>query len=140
MLEMPTEPITSEDVEKFFASQVGTASDDYAEDRPEQRQMAATIARAFNTHTHAVIEAGTGTGKSKAYLVPSVLFALKNGIPAIVSTHTKTLQDQLFAKEIAHLKEIIKPDLRVTILKGKTNYVCIKKRSEEHTYELQSQF
>ena len=130
MLEMPTEPITSEDVEKFFASQVGTASDDYAEDRPEQRQMAATIARAFNTHTHAVIEAGTGTGKSKAYLVPSVLFALKNRLPVIVSTHTKALQDQLFFKEIPHLLAVLGREARITVLKGRHNYVCLRKLQE----------
>jgi len=54
---------------------------DYSEDRPEQRQMAALITQAFNESKHALIEAGTGTGKSKAYLVPSLLFGLKKQFP-----------------------------------------------------------
>lgn len=128
ILALAKEKIDPKEVEKCFVPSRSSSPDtDYSEDRPEQRKMALAVTQALNEQKHAVIEAGTGTGKSKAYLVPSILFALKNGIPAIVSTHTKTLQDQLFAKEIAHLKEIIKPDLRVTILKGKTNYVCIKK-------------
>lgn len=102
----------------------------YAESRPEQLHMAATIADNLNTHTHSVIEAGTGVGKSKAYLVPSVLFALENQIPIIISTFTKALQDQLFFKEIPHLREITNKDLRVAVVKGKHNYVCLQKFDE----------
>ena|GEM_PF-3873057 len=124
-LGMPTSPIDEGEVEKLFAP-----SPEYAEDRLEQKKMAMAITSAFNARKHAVIEAGTGTGKSKAYLVPSVLFALKNSIPLIVSTHTKALQDQLFFKEIPHLKSIIGKPLHITVLKGKQNYVCLRKLQE----------
>lgn len=129
VLALPTQSIPLEDVEKYFSPQQieNLSSNDYSEDRPEQKKMAVAIATAFNTKTHSVIEAGTGTGKSKAYLVPSVLFALKNNIPVIISTHTKALQDQLFFKEIPHLRATVKKDLRVAVLKGKKNYVCLSK-------------
>ncbi len=122
------------ELDKYFISsslpQAPNSEMDYSEDRPEQKKMASIVANAFNNHKHVVIEAGTGTGKSKAYLTPSLLFALKNQIPIIISTHTKALQDQLFIKEIPHLKEIINPDLRVAMLKGKKNYVCLQKFKE----------
>src|SRR3989338_2270168 len=127
-LGLGTQPIEFSDVESYFLG-VGS-SGDYSEDRPEQRAMAALIAESFNECKHLVIEAGTGTGKSKAYLVPSLLFALKNAIPVIVATNTKALQDQLYQKEIQHLREKIKPDLRVAVLKGKKNYICLKKFEE----------
>jgi len=111
---------------------------DYSEDRPEQRKMASIVALAFNEHKHAVIEAGTGIGKSKAYLAPALVFSMKNGVPVIISTHTKALQDQLFVKEIPHLRDIINPDLRVALLKGKKNYVCLQK-FEEFSKEVQTE-
>ena len=132
MLALPTQSIPIEKIGEYFLPQhTGVpSSNDYSEDRPEQKKMAEAIANAFNTKTHTVIEAGTGTGKSKAYLVPSVLFSLKNNIPVIISTHTKALQDQLFFKEIPHLRATIKKDLRVAVLKGKKNYVCLSKFRE----------
>ena len=133
VLALETEAIDSAEVEKYFTpsnltSQKGEM--DYSEDRPEQRKMALSITKVFNERKHAVIEAGTGTGKSKAYLVPSLLFALKNSVPIIISTHTKALQDQLFFKEISHIRDTINPDLRVAVLKGKRNYVCLEKFEE----------
>ena len=113
--------------EQFIPRKSSSSDDDYSEDRPEQKAMAAFVAETFNSQRHAVIEAGTGTGKSKAYLVPSLLFALKNEVPVIISTHTKALQDQLYAKEIPHLKATIHQGLRVAVLKGKKNYVCLRK-------------
>lgn len=128
VLTLSTNPIDIAEVESKFTPQKN--GDDYSEDRPEQRKMAGMIAQAFNERRHAVIEAGTGTGKSKAYLVPSLLFALKNGVPVIVSTHTKALQDQLYFKEIPHLQKTIHPNLYVAVLKGKQNYVCVKRFEE----------
>lgn len=126
-----TKSIDLQEVERQFAPRSGQSPDeDYSEDRPEQKKMAALIAHAYNCCRHAVIEAGTGTGKSKAYLVPSLLFALKNKIPIIISTHTKALQDQLFVKEIPHLKATVSPEIRVAVLKGKRNYVCLGKFEE----------
>ncbi len=130
------------EMDKFFnPSLLPKPSDsemDYSEDRPEQRKMASIVASAFNEHKHAVIEAGTGIGKSKAYLTPALLFSMKNGVPVIISTHTKALQDQLFVKEIPHLRDIINPDLRVALLKGKKNYVCLQK-FEEFSEEVQAE-
>lgn len=122
-----TENIDFSEIKQYFTPSQKQSENDYAEDRPEQQKMAAMIADSFSEHRHLVIEAGTGTGKSKAYLVPSIAFALKNCIPVIIATHTKTLQDQLFLKEIPHLKSTINPDLRVTMIKGKKNYVCLTK-------------
>lgn len=130
ILSLETKPIELADLESKFKPHIGNKDNDYSEDRPEQRKMASLVAQAFNEQLHAVIEAGTGTGKSKAYLVPSILFSRKNGIPVIISTHTKALQDQLFFKEIPHLKETIYPNLRVAVLKGKQNYVCVRKFEE----------
>ncbi|MDP2629839.1 MAG: exonuclease domain-containing protein, partial [Candidatus Uhrbacteria bacterium] len=126
---MPLEiaSIEQSDVGDCFSRQGGATTESYNEERPEQKRMALVIAEAFNTKTHAVIEAGTGTGKSKAYLAPASLFAQKNSIPMVIATYTKALQDQLFNKEIPHIKEIISDELRVTLLKGKTNYVCLTK-------------
>lgn len=131
MLTFETKEIDLNEVERNFVY-TGQLSgpEDYSEDRPEQKKMAGLIASAFNENKHVVIEAGTGTGKSKAYLVPSLLFALQNWIPVIISTHTKALQDQLFIKEIPHIKNTINPDLKVALLKGKKNYVCLQKFSE----------
>ncbi len=124
-LPLETNTIDLNQVEKFFTPSDGVL--EYAEDRPEQRAMARFVAKAFNGKQHAVVEAGTGIGKSKAYLVPSVLFALKNGIPVVISTFTKALQDQLAFKEISHVRNTVKPDLRVAVVKGKQNYVCLNK-------------
>lgn len=123
-----TRPIDVAEVEKFFS--IGTRTLEYSEDRPEQCSMARFVAEAFNEKRHAVVEAGTGVGKSKAYLVPSVMFALKNDIPVVISTFTKALQDQLAFKEIKHVCDTVKPDLRVAVVKGKQNYVCLSKFRE----------
>lgn len=123
-----TRPIDLPEVEKSFSPGAGML--EYSEDRPEQRSMARFIAEAFNEKRHAVVEAGTGVGKSKAYLVPSVLFSIKNDIPVVISTFTKALQDQLAFKEIKHVRDTLKPDLRVAVIKGKQNYVCLDKFRE----------
>ena len=124
-LAVGTSPIDPKEVDDQFIPK-GEGKDDYSEDRPEQRKMASIITRAFNESKHAIIEAGTGTGKSKAYLVPSLLFGLKNNFPVIISTYTRALQDQLFFKEIPHIRNTISPNLRVAMLKGKKNYVCVR--------------
>lgn len=124
-------------VDVFF--EPGTGGPQYAEKRPEQIEVARLIVESFNNNTHAVIEAGTGVGKSKAYLTPSVLFALKNQIPVAISTYTKALQDQLATKEIPHIREIVDRNLRVAVVKGKQNYVCLKK-FKDFTDEMITEF
>src|SRR5437016_9925834 len=75
--------------------------------RPQQQQMAVAVARALGAKEHLVVEAGTGVGKSLAYLVPAILFAGANHKKAVVSTHTINLQEQLIAKDLPMLARIL---------------------------------
>ena len=93
------------------------------EERDEQRQLAAAIERVFDEGGPLVAEAGTGVGKSLAYLVPALSRALA-GERVIVSTHTLPLQDQLVRKDIPALQEALGTNVTVTVLKGRTNYLC----------------
>ena len=88
--------------------------------REQQLEMVEAVGNAIKNHTSAVIEAGTGVGKTFAYLVP----ALASGGRIIVSTGTKTLQDQLFAKDLPIVKESLKTDSKIALLKGRANYLC----------------
>ncbi|HET9701822.1 MAG TPA: ATP-dependent DNA helicase [Burkholderiales bacterium] len=88
--------------------------------RAQQLEMAQAVAQAIASHGVLVAEAGTGTGKTFAYLVP----ALRSGGKVIVSTGTKTLQDQLFSRDIPMVKEALGLPARVALLKGRSNYVC----------------
>ena len=88
--------------------------------REQQLEMVEAVGNAIKNHTSAVIEAGTGVGKTFAYLVP----ALASGGRVIVSTGTKTLQDQLFAKDLPIVKESLKTDSKIALLKGRANYLC----------------
>ncbi len=94
------------------------------EHRPQQETMARAIADALLTQEHLIIEAPTGVGKTLAYLVPAILYALDHGRKAIVSTHTKNLQEQLFKKDIPLVHSILGKDFRVAVLKGRRNYLC----------------
>jgi len=95
--------------------------------RTPQMDMAQVVARAFNQEAFLVGEAGTGVGKSLAYLVPSVLWAIKNNGRVIVSTQTKTLQDQLFSKELPLLFDTLDEPFLATLLKGRANYICLRR-------------
>jgi ATP-dependent DNA helicase DinG len=92
--------------------------------RPEQQQMAAAVARALDESRHLVVEAGTGVGKSLAYLVPAVLFALEHKRKAIISTHTINLQEQLLQKDIPIVRALIDQPFEAALLKGRQNYLC----------------
>ena len=87
--------------------------------RPGQLEMAKAVERALNERRHLIVEAGTGTGKTLAYLLP----ALRTGQRVIVSTGTKALQDQLFFRDIPFLETLV-GDLRVCYMKGRANYLC----------------
>lgn len=97
------------------------------EERPEQRRMAERVAAAFGAGRHLIAEAGTGVGKSLAYLAPAVLFARQAGRPLVVSTHTKNLQAQLFHKDIPLLREALGEEFEAALLKGRPNYLCARK-------------
>jgi len=87
--------------------------------RPGQLEMAKAVEKAFNEHRHLIVEAGTGTGKTLAYLLP----ALRTGRRVIISTGTKALQDQLYFRDIPFLESLLGP-LAVCYMKGRANYLC----------------
>src|SRR5688500_12237336 len=90
------------------------------EDRPGQRAMAAAVAETITAAEHLVVQAGTGTGKTHAYLVPAVC----SGHRTVVVTATKALQEQLVHRDLPFLQEHLAPGLRVALLKGRSNYLC----------------
>src|SRR5258708_14241369 len=92
--------------------------------RPQQQEMAVAVARALEEERHLIVEAGTGVGKSLAYLVPAVLFALEPHKKAIISTHTINLQEQLLHKDIPILKKVLPVEFDAALMKGRQNYVC----------------
>src|SRR5881392_3897777 len=94
------------------------------ERRPQQQQMAVAVARALEEERHLVVEAGTGVGKSLAYLVPSVLFAHEQKKKAIISTHTINLQEQLLDKDIPILQKVLPIEFEAALMKGRQNYLC----------------
>ena len=93
------------------------------EHRPGQIEMAAAVLRAFEQKRHLIVEAGTGTGKTLAYLVPALL----SGKRIIVSTGTKNLQEQLFFKDVPFLQQHFSRPLKVCYMKGRGNYACRQK-------------
>lgn len=116
-------PREEERVALWFGPSGPLAKEDGFEERPEQRQMAVEVARALQTGHHAVLEAGTGTGKTLAYLVPAVL----SGKKVIVSTATKALQEQLVDKDLPSLRKSgLKFDFAV--MKGRANYLCLYRK------------
>ena len=96
------------------------------EDRPGQHEMARAVAVAISRKRHLVVQAGTGTGKSLAYLTPAIT-AKKT---LVVATATKALQDQLADKELPFLRDHLRPDLSWAVLKGRSNYLCRQRLDE----------
>jgi ATP-dependent DNA helicase DinG len=95
--------------------------------RPQQQEMAVAVARALTNGEHLLVEAGTGVGKSFAYLVPAILFALARKKKAVVSTHTINLQEQLTEKDLPLLKQVLGVDFNFAMLKGRSNYLCTRR-------------
>lgn len=111
------------------------------EERPGQVDMSGAIVRAFNAREHLMVEAGTGVGKSLAYLVPSILWAWTNDTPVVISTATRNLQSQLIGSDIPRALKILnpstvdpdlrpRPEFKVALLKGRGNYLCLRAVSE----------
>src|SRR3982750_304550 len=92
--------------------------------RPQQQEMAVAVAVALEEERHLVLEAGTGVGKSIAYLAPSILYATEHKKKAIVSTHTINLQEQLLNKDIPILKKVLPVEFEAALMKGRQNYLC----------------
>lgn len=97
------------------------------EERPEQLRMAFAVGDAFNNGKLSVIEAGTGTGKSLAYLVPALLWALANEQRVVVSTNTINLQEQLIRKDLPFLQRCADLNFQAVLVKGRGNYVCLRR-------------
>jgi predicted DnaQ family exonuclease/DinG family helicase len=102
------------------------------ERRPEQVHMMQAVAQAFNDGQRLIVEAGTGTGKSIAYLLPSISFALQNNAHVVISTNTINLQEQLMGKDIPDLVQALGSehaldDLQAVQVKGRNNYLCLRR-------------
>ncbi len=95
--------------------------------RPGQIEMARAVMRAFEEKRHLIVEAGTGTGKTLAYLVPAVAAALGGNGRVIVSTGTKNLQEQLMEKDIPFLQSVLPKPFAATYMKGRSNYLCLNR-------------
>jgi len=94
------------------------------EHRPEQVEMLRAVTDALSQGYHLLVEAGTGVGKSFAYLVPAALFAIENNTRVVISTNTINLQEQLVRKDIPAVREALGLNLRAAVLKGRGNYLC----------------
>ena len=93
------------------------------EHRPAQLEMAEAVDAAFENHHHAILEAGTGTGKTLAYLLPAIC----SGRRVVISTATKSLQEQLYQKDVPFLQKHFAPNLKVAVMKGRSNFLCLHK-------------
>ena len=119
-------------VEQIFSPSGILSKASNFEFRPQQQQMAVAVAQALQRGEHLAVEAGTGVGKSLAYLVPAILFAVAHKKKAIVSTHTINLQEQLTEKDLPMLTGVLAalPDpvkFNFTMLKGRANYLCTRR-------------
>ena len=93
------------------------------EHRRSQLDMAELVEEAFRNKRHLLVEAGTGTGKTLAYLIP----AIRSGRRVVISTATKSLQEQLFTKDVPFVQKHFAPDLKVAVMKGRANFLCRQK-------------
>lgn len=126
-IQVPDEPLPIDPEEAASVLEYGGPFSEYFESyehRPEQVEMLRAVANALSSGQHLMVEAGTGVGKSFAYLVPAALFALQNNTRVLVSTNTINLQDQLIKKDIPDLRAALGLDLRAAVLKGRSNYLC----------------
>jgi ATP-dependent DNA helicase DinG len=98
--------------------------------RPQQQQMAVAVARALEQKEHLIVEAGTGVGKSLAYLIPAIFHAVAKNKKAIISTHTINLQEQLILKDLPMLDKALPVKFQFTMLKGRHNYLCTRRLSK----------
>jgi ATP-dependent DNA helicase DinG len=122
---------------EFFSpsGRLARASGFRFESRPGQYKMALFVENALVERHHLLVEAGTGTGKTMAYLYPALRYAIATGKRIIVSTGTKNLQEQLFYKDVPLLESIFGP-LDICYLKGRSNYLCRQKLYDLQRYSL----
>ncbi len=129
----PVQPVSPDVVTAMLGPQGALAREmqESYEDRPGQSEMAAQVLQAFNRSEPLLIEAGTGTGKSLAYLVPSALWSQVNGRRVVIATNTIALQDQLLEKDIPQVQRMFaaegRPVPSAGLLKGRQNYLCTRR-------------
>lgn len=112
------------EMEEMFSATGHLSSSPDFEYRPQQQQMAMAVAEALEDTHVLCAEAGTGVGKSLAYLIPAAKFSMETGRKAVISTHTINLQEQLIGKDIPLANKILGGELKAALLKGRGNYVC----------------
>src|ERR1700721_1470186 len=103
---------------------IATRLGEQFEARPQQIEMAEAVATAFEQKHHLLVEAGTGVGKSFAYLLPAVQFATQHKKRVVISTHTISLQQQLIDKDIPLIQAIYPEEFTAVLVKGRSNYLC----------------
>ncbi|MBM7114110.1 helicase C-terminal domain-containing protein [Archangium primigenium] len=123
--DVPIVPVRPEEVSALLGAggALAGAHESFAV-RPAQLEMAQAVARSLSDGGQLAVEAGTGTGKSLAYLTPAALFTVRNGRKVGVAPHTKTLQDQLIEKDLPRLHRATQGAFSYALLKGQTNYLC----------------
>ncbi|MCZ6676616.1 MAG: DEAD/DEAH box helicase family protein [Candidatus Poribacteria bacterium] len=103
--------------------------------RPQQLQMAEAVADALQSDEHLIVEAGTGVGKSFAYLLPAIELALETQQPVVISTHTISLQEQLIHKDIPFLQTVLPKPFTAVLAKGRGNYLSRRRLNSLFTYD-----
>ena len=121
------ELLSLEEIGRIFAANGMMAHLKGFEQREEQVRMAFAVAEAFNSDRVVLVEAGTGTGKSLAYLIPSILWAVRNNERVVISTNTINLQEQLIKKDLPFLARNSKVEFKAALVKGRSNYACLRK-------------
>jgi ATP-dependent DNA helicase DinG len=124
------DPIAEDEVScsRIFG-RAGTLSEafrDY-EFRPQQKEMAESVEKAVRSGHHLIVEAGTGVGKSFAYLVPAADFAVTSGKKSVISTDTISLQEQLVRKDLPFVSKILPDEFKFCLVKGRSNYLCLRR-------------
>ncbi len=127
-----------EEVRALFSKSGSLAKAKNFEYRPQQQEMGVAVAQALEEDRHLVVEAGTGVGKSIAYLAPAILFAIEKKKKAVISTHTINLQEQLLYKDIPILKKVLPIEFEAALMKGRQNYLCPRRleRALQQAHEL----
>jgi ATP-dependent DNA helicase DinG len=124
-----------EEISSLFSANGIIPSATGFEFRPQQFEMARVIGESLESSQHLIIEAPTGVGKSIAYLVPAILYALANNRKAVISTYTKNLQEQLFRKDIPLVKTLTGREFSFVLLKGRRNYLCTTRLRNALAYQ-----
>jgi ATP-dependent DNA helicase DinG len=114
-------------VEEIFSSRGLLSRASNFEYRPQQQAMAVAVAGALEKREHLIVEAGTGVGKSLAYLIPAIFFAAGRKKKAVICTHTINLQEQLIEKDLPLLERVLPVSFSYTMLKGRQNYLCTRR-------------